>query len=60
MLHKDRGQDIGNSKSYLWCQCKKILVKGKWSIFDPKMMHPYFSGSILQILILLKGAQKLS
>ena len=34
------------------------IVKGNWIIFDPKMMHPHFSGSILQMLILLNQRAK--
>ena len=37
---------------------EKILVKGKCIIFDPKMMHPYISGSIIPILIFLNQIDK--
>ena len=37
---------------------EKTLVNGNWTIFVPKMMHPHFSGSILQMLILLNQRAK--
>ena len=30
---------------------QKILVWGKWTILDPKMVHPHNSGSALRIFL---------
>ena len=41
---------------------QKILVWGKWTILDPKMVHPHNSGSALRIFLkfcTVKGGNRL-